>query len=205
MMLKVTWRKSQILNSKYQKPFITNIRIVSIRFSFHRAWYCTQWSGVVRINPLKLSLNSLIGAPGGELTLNVWKKADVNKKSIFRANVSPAQSRFPALNGNDMSFFSDKLPSQSKNRSGLNFCGSSHTDSSWFAELSAATTTVSWKKWFVFNVLIRKISEKMRERRMRVQWSVSYFWNVVSQKLGVFQGFMCEPVWHQGFISHNFA
>lgn len=132
---------------KIPKQFIAHfLGTFLLQVRLYRAWYCTQWSGGVRISPFKLSLNSWIGAPGGKLTLNDWKKAVVTKNNIFRANVSPAQSRLPALKGNETSFFSDKLPWASKNRSGLNLWGSSQTHSSWFAELRAATMTVFWKR-----------------------------------------------------------
>lgn len=39
-----------------------------------------------------------------------------NKNNIYRANFSPEQVHLAALNGKETSFFSDKLPTQFKNR-----------------------------------------------------------------------------------------
>lgn len=74
--------------------------------------------------------------------LKFWISADKIKNNEFRANVSPAQSRFPAPNGNDLSNLGENCPAASRNRSGLNNCGCSNVCSSWWAAFKAGTTTV---------------------------------------------------------------
>lgn len=56
--------------------------------------------------------------------------AVATKNNVFLANVSPAQSRFPAPNGIDLSNLVSNFPDSSRNRSGLNVLGSSHVSSS---------------------------------------------------------------------------
>lgn len=108
----------------------------------HRDVILSQWFGVVRIVPVKLSLKLCALTPSGIRTLNICKNIVENRKSMFLANVFPAHWRLPAPNGSVESRLTQNFPDSSKKRSGRNSCGLSHTDVSCIVACNDGIMTV---------------------------------------------------------------
>lgn len=75
------------------------------------------------MKPVQFSFGSGILPFLGNVISKFCARADKTKNSVFLANVSPAQRRFPAPKGKDLSNCGAKCPVLSKNRSGLNKLG----------------------------------------------------------------------------------
>lgn len=89
-----------------------------------------RYSGIYRIKPVHVFEGKGISLSSGVAILKFCMIADATKNIVFLANVSPAQSLFPAPNGSDLSSFGENFPNESKNRSGLNKSECSHVFSS---------------------------------------------------------------------------
>lgn len=121
-----------------------------------------------------VSLGSGIFAFSGKLKLKFCINAVATRNITFRANVSPAHKRLPAPNGNDLSSFTENCPFESKNRSGLNSSGFSHTDGSSLFAVSDANTIEP----FSDEIDIHKNVSKNILNGI-------YLWNIVSHEFGV--------------------
>lgn len=104
-----------------------------------------QFDGVFTIPEGRSSIaGCTIFWPSGTLTVKFCNIAATNKNIIFRANVSPAQSRFPAPNGKEMSNFRSNFPLRLIKRLGLKVFASLNRFSSSCATCSMVNTKPPW-------------------------------------------------------------
>lgn len=111
-------------------------------------------SGATRMKPVLVSSGEGIFEFSGTAISKFCRIPAKTRNSVFFANVSPAQTRFPTPNANCLSNLAENCPASSKNRSGLNSSGCSQTCLSTCAPYSDGNAIVPYEKNLLkFNLL----------------------------------------------------